>query len=418
MQVRDHPALSPVDELQHLDYVLKSPSAGIRVGEQLGQEAMRVVSCRGIGVPGWELGTPLLPECGHPQPDPSLSNTEGYNSAYPHTPAYYSATALAGEVVLLLPGVDSPLVAYRLVGVAWLAAGLGLLWYALGLVGLGVWGRAGIVGLLGVSPVVVDASAFLNPDATAMMAGGVVLVALLKWEMGRWPWWSVPIGSGVAVWLKLTNVSAVGVLVVYLGIRAWQERDRQNWAKQRERLGAALGSILVSLGSLLIWQWWQGHRGLAAERDLPLFLHQRFDSFHWTSIAGMLRATLTPFRNQWIPDGLPRDLLAPLGGIADVGLLGILGVAVAVTAARSPYRALVGGVFAAMAGMGVLTLIASYLTLSRDPPVPGRYALAILPLAAAAIAPVLRRKAIARALVGALALATAGAMLSGVAVAG
>lgn len=42
LQVRDHPKLSRVDELQHYDYALKAPSAGVRIGEQYGLEAMRV----------------------------------------------------------------------------------------------------------------------------------------------------------------------------------------------------------------------------------------------------------------------------------------------------------------------------------------------------------------------------------------
>ena len=97
-----------------------------------------------------------------------------------------------------------------------------------------------------------------------------------------------------------------------------------------------------------------------------------------------------------------------------MGLILLLGAAVAFTAAKSAHRALVGGVFAAMVGVGVLSMIANYITLSRDPPVPGRYGLAVLRFAVVAVAPVLRRHGLASVLVGVLACATAVAMLFGV----
>lgn len=414
LQVRDHPQLSRVDELQHFDYALKAPSAGVRIGEQYGLEAMRVVACRGIDLPGWEPGTPRLSECGDPLPDPIRSHSNGYNTAYLHTPVYYSATALVGEAVLRLPGVDSSLVAYRLVGALWLAAGLVLVWYALGLARVGVWGRAAVVGLLGVAPMVVHASAMLNPDATAILGGGLVLVALLKWESGRWPWWLVTTASAVAVWLKLTNSPAVGVLIVYLAFRIWQQREQQNRVRLRERIWVMSTSVLITIASVLAWRLWQGYRKLDNERDLPILTNQRHDSFQWRSVDDQLRAVLTPFRDQWIPEGLPASVLAPLGGVMDVGLIGLLGAAVAFTAGKSPYRALVVGVFAAMVGMGMVTMLSFYSALGLDVLAPSRYGLAILPFAAVAAAPVLRRHVLAPMLVGLLACLAAAAMLSGV----
>ena len=414
LQVRDHPQLSRVDELQHFDYALKAPSAGVRIGEQYGLEAMRVVACRGIDLPGWEPGTPRLSECGDPLPDPTRSHSNGYNTAHLHTPVYYSVTALAGEVVLRLPWIESSLVAYRLVGAVWLAAGLALLWYALGMLKAGVWGRAAVVGLLGVSPIVVHASAMLNPDATALLGGGLVLVALLKWESGRWPWWWVTVASGVAVWLKLTNSPAVGVLIVYLAFRIWQQRDHQDRARLRERVWVLSTSVAITLASVLVWRLWQGYRQLHEESDLPVFTWLRHHSFQWTSVDDQLRAVLTPFRDQWIPEGLPASVLAPLGGVMDVGLIGILGAAVAFTGARSAYRALVAGVFAAMVGMGIVTMLSFHSALGLDVLAPSRYGLAVLPFAAVALVPVLRRHLLAPVLVGGLACATAAAMLVGV----
>ncbi len=104
-----------------------------------------------------------------------------------------------------------------------------------GWVHVGVWQRAAVVGLLGVSPVVVHASAFVNPDATALLGGAMVLVALMKWESGQWPWWPMVAASAVAVWLKFTSATAVGVLLVYLVVRLWQQRDRLSDTQMRAR---------------------------------------------------------------------------------------------------------------------------------------------------------------------------------------
>ncbi len=410
LQIRDHPQFSRVDEPQHFDYALKSPSAGVRIGEQYGLEATKTYACRGIDLPGLAPGSPRLPDCGDPQPDPTRTHSIGYNSAYLHTPVYYTATGLAGEAILRLPGVDSSLVAYRLAGVVWLAAGLAMVWYALGLARVGLWGRAAVVGLLGVSPMVVHGSAFVNPDAAGLLGGGLVLVALMKWEGGRWPWWTVPVASLLAVALRLTNSAAVGVVVVYLALRVWQKREMV-----RERLLVAATSAGAALATVLVWRIWQQARKLDDEQDLPLYGSERFDHFRWESLDNQLRAVVTPFREQWIPEALPRGTLVPLAGIADIGLLVLLGAGVAFVAAKSAQRALVGGVFAAMVGMGLLTMLTNYWTLSRDSLAPGRYGLAILPFAAVAVAPLLRRRLLARALIGMLAVATAGAMFHGIA---
>ena len=231
----------------------------------------------------------------------------------------------------------------------------------------------------------------------------------MKWESGRWPWWTVPAASVLAVGLRLTNSAAVGVVAVYLALRVWQKRDMV-----RERLLVAATSAAAAIATVLGWRFWQEGRKLDDEQDLPLYGSERFDYFRWQSLDDQLRAVVTPFRNQWVPEGLPYNMLVPLAGIADIGLLVLLGAWAAFVAARSAQRAMVGGVFAAMVGMGLLTMLTNYWTLSRDSLAPGRYGLAILPFAAVAAAPLLRRQVLARATVGALALATAGAMFHGV----
>ena len=99
-------------------------------------------------------------------------------------------------------------------------------------------------------------------------------------------------------------------------------------------------------------------------------------------------------RKSWPPGA---SVLAPLSGIADVGLLALLGAALAAAVAKSAHRALVGGVVVSLVRVGVLSMITNYITLFHDPPVPGRHGLSVLPFAAVAIAPVVRRYVLASA---------------------
>lgn len=69
-EVDSHPQLG-VDEIYYYDYALKSPSLGIRIGEQVGTEAMTTAACRGIE--SWPQE--LIPECGDPPPPPIPTNS-------------------------------------------------------------------------------------------------------------------------------------------------------------------------------------------------------------------------------------------------------------------------------------------------------------------------------------------------------
>ncbi|MCQ3811921.1 MAG: hypothetical protein KTV68_15365 [Acidimicrobiia bacterium] len=307
-----------------------------------------------------------------------------------------------------LPGVDNKLTAYRLVGAAWLVAGMALLWYALGLAKVGTMAKAALVALLGAPPAALYASTSVHAGNAQLVGGAIVLVALLLWESKRWPWWSVPVASGVAVWLNFNNASAVGAVVAYLAYRARKDRGQR-----RQLLLASASSFAVAVVSVIGWQAWQNHRKLADVEDLPI--HQVIwgeSGFQWQQIDDELRAVFTPFRDQWIPT---YDVLTPLNGIADIGLLVLMGATLAVTARRSSHRYLTAGVVTAMAGFGVVTMLSTYAAgYNYFQLTPARYGLALLPLAAVAITPAVRRLALARLATPAVALATAGAVAYGI----
>jgi len=402
-QINIHPKFG-VDEIYFFDYTLKSPSLGIRVGEQVGTEAMAVAGCRGIEV--WP--EELIPECGDPQPDPNQLWQQGYNVAFQHSPVYFSITAIGGEAISWLPGVDGKFEAYRLMGLAWLVAGMSLLWYALSLTALGLAARAALVALMAAPPIVVYTAASIQPGNAQLTGGALLLVALLKWEAGRWRWWAVPLAAGVAVWLNFNNAAAVGAVVAYLAYKAWRDRGHKN-----ELLLTAATSFVVAVASVIVWQLWQSYRRLADAQDLPIHQMTLGESgFQWQQIDDELRSLFTPFRDQWIQTW---DVLTALNGAADIGLIFLMGATLAVAAHRSDHRYFTAGLATAMAGFGVVVMLSTYAAgYNYFQITPGRYGLALLPFAAVAVVPALRQIDLARICTIALAAAICGALFYGV----
>ena len=402
-QIDIHPQLG-VDEIYFFDNALKSPSLGIRIGEQVGTEAMTIAACRGIEV--WPHD--LIPACGDSDPDPNQLWQDGYNVTFQHPPLYFSITAIGGEVMGWLPGVNNKLTAYRLMGVVWLAAGMGLLWYALGLAKLPLVGKAAVVALLGAPPMAVYTAASVHAGNAQLTGGALLLVALLLWESGRWRWWAVPAAAAVAVWLNLNNAAAVGALVAYLAYKAWSNQDRRH-----HLVRTAASSFAVAVVSVIGWQAWQDHRKLADVEDLPVHQVTWGESgFQWQQVDDELRAVFTPFRNQWIHTW---DVLTSLTGVADIGLIVLMGTTVAVTANKSTYRYFTAGVVTAMVGFGVVTMVSTYAAgYNYFQLTPARYGLALLPFAGVAIVPALRRFPLAKICTVLVAAATFAAIAYGV----
>ena len=95
LHVREYRPLSPIDELQHLDYLYKAPSGHIVArGERIGEAALREETCRGLDAPI------ALPSCTAPAPlDPDEFQERGFNTASVHPPTYYFLTGTAAKAV-------------------------------------------------------------------------------------------------------------------------------------------------------------------------------------------------------------------------------------------------------------------------------------------------------------------------------
>jgi len=169
LHVRAYTKLSPIDELEHIDYMFRSPGLHpVIAGTQLVVPAMREEACRGL-----DSAYPP-PPCSTKKLVPSRFQDQGYDTAYIHPPTYYNITWAAGEVVKTVTGAKSWVTVWRLVGALWLAAGL-LVTYAAGLrMGARSLPLVGLLILYASAPSILQTNSTVTPDAASTFVGGAV----------------------------------------------------------------------------------------------------------------------------------------------------------------------------------------------------------------------------------------------------
>ena len=137
LHVAQNPLLSPVDEINHYDYVTRMAEGSVpRFGQYILPSSVQQLECRGIAL---HAVTAALPPCGTPIPSPATSplqvTLEQYEAQQP--PTYYTLTVPLRWVAVHVFGF-SDLTGTRLTGAVWLVAGLACLWAACRVLGLTV----------------------------------------------------------------------------------------------------------------------------------------------------------------------------------------------------------------------------------------------------------------------------------------
>lgn len=249
------PAFSPIDELQHFDYVAKAPSIP-RDGEPIGSEAMNAEACRGLYYPM------PLPECGVAPYDPFDFQEAGRSTAYIHPPAYYFATAAVARPLSAMTGL-SLYVSARLVGVLWLFAGLWVTWLLGRRLGAPPMGLLGILLLVASTPWMWISSGNVTPDAAALLIGAGALWLTIRWDDPRRQLLAVSAAAVLSVMVKANHVIAIAPVCVYLVAdavlpnRAPSEAQRRvradRWKWLRQRTVIALAPLFVA--GVLVVGW-------------------------------------------------------------------------------------------------------------------------------------------------------------------
>ena len=203
--------LSPLDEMPHIDYLIKVRDGHlVRGGERMGQVALRAQACRGSDLDNYE-GPPCAKRV-RARDFPF----GGFNTAYPDPPAYYLVTAAGATVVDAVPGVDDVVTAARSVGVLWLGGGLMLSFLLALQLGANRWSAAGATLIIGSTPAVAHATATITSDAPGLLVGAALCLVAVAFVRGRVRWWWLVPAAAATTAMKATGLLVVGLVVVFL----------------------------------------------------------------------------------------------------------------------------------------------------------------------------------------------------------
>ena len=218
LHVARYTQMSPNDESRHVDYMAQLFEHGhvVKLGDKIGETAMRLETCRGIDLGGY---TP--PPCSAQHLHPRDFRDNGYNNAVNNPPTYYvitGAIATAAKSLGLSRDILDPA---RIMSGVWLALGLALAVYAGELLGLrrAPLAAAGTIFAVAAQPLYLGST--VNADSASVFAGALVLVVALLWERRRIQVaWLLAAGALVAS-LKMTNLIGVGIVTAWLLTRAY-----------------------------------------------------------------------------------------------------------------------------------------------------------------------------------------------------
>lgn len=381
LHVRSYETLSPIDELQHIDYVIRAGEFDIpRRNERVEFEAMEEAACRDVDAPNY-----IGPPCGLDEYDPADFQEKGFNTSASQFPPYYVVTGVGARALTAVGIFDSKVTAARMIGAVWQAAAWAVVWYLLAMLGVGRRARAVAIGLLMVTPLVIfHAGATVNADVSLMLCGALAVLATMKFEAGRlrW-WWLIPIYAGL-FFVEATNILAIAACAVYLVVR----RALDTEATWGERLAPLLVLPALLFFRLRVAGWVQDalfpavRRTKASERasSAPRFTDYRIDGVSWDKVLAQLETTFTPVRNPYFSAPLRSQYT-----VAGVQLLNWL--LISLMFATAVYLAVSSRVawWARVVMLALLTAGPFYTfyfayASNQDYPAPARFALPLVPL--------------------------------------
>jgi hypothetical protein len=386
LQVRAYPKLSPIDELQHIDYMFRSPGLHpVVAGTRVSQAALRQEACRGIDA----RFTP--PPCASKVLRPGQFQEGGYDTEYLQPPTYYDVTWVLGKIVKPLTGATSWVTAWRRVGALWLSAGL-VLTYLAGLrFGVRRIPLLGFLLLCASTPVLVFSSSTVNNDATSVAVGGAALYLLARFEASKSRWrWALLAAIGVlGTVIKLQDVMVVIVVIGYLLLRA---RGRVPAGSERRgirelcRVEELRWTGILALSSLVVagsWAATQAAYELVNPSSLSINIRYRVDSISVAQVAGafgvFVSLFVTPFPGTYVPPGLQSVWTSDMTNVVTWALLAGL-IAGAVFVGTGDRIAALSRATLAVVVLGApLFVVLYFVTLHQYGVIPPRYGFSLVP---------------------------------------
>jgi hypothetical protein len=389
LHVREYTAVSPIDELQHIDATVKwSQGEPVRRGDRVGQSAMREEACRGI-----DNFNP--PPCGSALYHSRDFQEGGYNTAYIHPPVYYALTG-TGARLIGISGDHSFVTEARLMGIVWLDGAVVLIWLLLAEFCVSYAARCVLILLTLTTQVVLHMSSIVNPDAAALAAGAAILLAVVRWERGAMHWLVPGAMAAIAVLLKSSFATAAGVCVLYVLIRLVQRRhDARQGPTRTEYLRVLIGisaGLIVASGAWVIAQNALAH---VPATQTPQVKRFKVDSFPFRELRGQLFAGVTPIQlPAYVPTFFDNDAIKEANDVVDVLFLVATIAALVLSQARCRMRAIAGAALTTMLLVGPVFVFFNYVVQGTFVDIPPRYGLPVVPAVLVSSSSLLRWKAV------------------------
>lgn len=410
LHVRAYTTLSPIDELQHIDYAIKAGDFDIvRRGETVGDEAMAEAACRSVDAPQYHG-----PACGLAEYDPADFQESGINTSATQLPPYYVATGLIARAMTGVGIVDSSVTAARLVGALWLASALGLVWYVMALLRVPRLQRGIVSALFMFTPLVLFHASTVNADAILLATGATVLLAAVQFDRGRLSGWWLLLVCAAVFFVEPTNLLPVTAVGAYLSIR-YANRTELPWSRRLLPVAIIPVGVLLRLEIVDRLQDALFPR-VASMSSAPMFRDRASAEVDVSldKVLDQLSATFTPVQRAYLPPLLRTSSILAFIFLTNWLLVGLMFASALGPAVRERMAlwARVTAVMLLTAGP-FYTFYYAYFS-NVDFPAPGRFALPLLPILMVVAADGLRtRPAIwfAAALAAGSALTTVGHLL-------
>lgn len=416
LHVSAYTKLSPLDELQHIDYLFRAADGEIvGRGDVVEDEAMREQGCRGID---WE--TPVL-DC-RPLGDYEVSEFQegGQNTAYIHSPVYYYVTAWISKLANEVTPASNLVTAGRLLGPAWVFPAVVLMVVTMRRLRVGLLVRTAVPILAVTTPMVLHATATVNPDATALLGGALVICTpiLLGRRRSRTGGRLADAAAGaLAMALKPSNL-------VVLVAGAWMRSDmvvidadtatgtetptgtatatddepaatgqparQASWSSKLMAVVVAvaplaIGAVVASVIVLLI----QSRSARADPDEIGMISRYVVDAFPWAQLS---ESMLTPGHfssagngSNYLAGFLRSPLVVVCSGILAIGTLGLT---VAGAFRRDSAGSVARATLIATVLGGPVLIVLNYVVQGIYVAIPSRYYMSLIPGAAIAAAAV------------------------------
>jgi hypothetical protein len=393
--------VSPIDELQHLDYLVRAPRLDIPgSGDLVGQEAARSETCSRIDSPFDAAVVACVPN--DRDVDVSKLQEQGYNTAFIHPPTYYFVDGVIARAIdAVVPGDQGVLTTGRLAGVVWTLAAIALLWLLMQELDAGLLATSIVVVVLVTAPTVMHGASTVNPDGTSLAMGAGMLWAALRWERRRSGIWLVALFAALSVGTKVTNLVGVGVALAYLGWplartlpARWRARAEDGLLdpEAKQRLLAVVVPTAAVLVVAAVWRVTQGALQIIPPSQVPMITPVLVDRFPLVEFGSSWHATFSPLQNPWYAPFLRTRMVIFMAGVGDlVVIAGAFAGAVLADRGSRERRIAVIALLTAVA-CGPALVLFNYFLQGIYTPIPPRYGLSLLPAMAAASVPALRRR--------------------------